>query len=96
MHFAKELAFQKDVWVWRLWSFAQLVQQQQQQQQQRLKELSFAAFFDSGVFFSSDSEVTLGSFAVHFGRRFGTKLGGVLLFQKSCVSGSSRWRLWFS
>ena len=35
--------------------------------------------------FSSDSEGTLGSFAVHFGRRFGTKLGGVLL-QKSCVS----------
>ena len=33
-------------------------------------------------FFSRDSEVTLGIFAVHFGRRFGTKLGGVLLFRK--------------
>ena len=33
-------------------------------------------------FFSTDSEVTLGIFAVHFGRRFGTKLGGVLLFRK--------------
>ena len=33
-------------------------------------------------FFSRDSEVTLGSFAVHFGPRFGTKLGGVLLFRK--------------
>ena len=42
---------------------------------------------DSGVFvLPRDSEVTLGSFAVHFGRRFGTKLGGVLV-QKSCVSG---------
>ena len=45
--------------------------------------------------FSSDSEGTLGSFAVHFGRRFGTKLGGVLV-QKSCVSGMARWRLWSS
>ena len=33
-------------------------------------------------FLSRDSEVTLGIFAVHFGRRFGTKLGGVLLFRK--------------
>ena len=41
------------------------------------------AFFK---FFSSDSEGTLGSFAVHVGRRFGTKLGGALV-QKSCVSG---------
>ena len=37
-------------------------------------------------FFSRDSEVTLGTFAVHFGRRFGTQLGGVLV-QKSCMSG---------
>ena len=33
-------------------------------------------------FSSSDSEGTLGTFAVHFGRRFGTKLGGVLPFRK--------------
>ena len=36
--------------------------------------------------FSRDSEVTLGTFAVHLGRRFGTKLGGVLV-QKRRVSG---------
>ena len=36
--------------------------------------------------FSTDSEGTLGTFAVPFGRLFGTKLGGVLL-QKSRVSG---------
>ena len=41
------------------------------------------AFFH--VIFPRDSDVTFGSFAVHFGRRFGTKLGGVWL-QKSCVS----------
>ena len=38
------------------------------------------------LFFSKDSDVTLGTFAVDFGRRFGTKLGGVLM-QKRRVSG---------
>ena len=36
--------------------------------------------------FYRDAEVTLGTFAVHFGRRFGTKLGRVLV-QKRRVSG---------
>ena len=40
--------------------------------------------------FSTDSEVTLGTFAMHFGRRFGTKLGGVLLFRKR-LSGAVAW-----
>ena len=40
------------------------------------------------IFFSKDSEVTLGTFAVDFGRRFGTKLGGVLV-QKRRVSAAA-------
>ena len=42
--------------------------------------------FQIFLFFSRDSEVTLGTFAVHLGRRFGTKLGGFLV-QKRRVSG---------
>ena len=46
-------------------------------------------------FYSSDSEGTLGTFAVHFGRRFGTKLGGVLVQKRLRVSGRRRWEgLW--
>ena len=33
------------------------------------------------LFFSRDSEGTLGSFVVPFGRLFGTKLGGVLVWR---------------
>ena len=57
----------------------------QQGKVEALEPAAAAAAKAFSTIFSSDSEGTLGSFAVHFGRRFGTKLGGVLL-QKSCVS----------
>ena len=48
-------------------------------------------------FFSSDSEGTLETFVVAFGRLFGTKLGGVLVWRRGSSfasfrgSGSSSW-----
>ena len=38
-------------------------------------------------FYSRGSEVTLGTFGVRFGRVFGTKLGGVLVWRGRVVRG---------
>ena len=53
----------------------------------RLEQIEECSIFP---FFSRDSDVTLGTFAMHFGRCFGTKLGGVLLFRKR-LSGAVAW-----
>ena len=56
-----------------------------QWQQQQLEQRSVCVST-----FSRDAEVTLGSFVVPFGRLFGTKLGGVLVWRRGSSFASFR------